>query len=45
MKKRRPKERQNIIKRVHQMGHFQVDATEKKVRQNYHWKTLKQNIE
>jgi hypothetical protein len=41
----KPEEREDIGKRAHQMGHFQVEATEQKVRLNYYWKKLRQDVE
>jgi hypothetical protein len=42
----RPEDRQAIVTRAHQLGHFQVEATlSQRLKQNYYWKGMNRDVE
>ena len=41
----KPEDRYDIAVRAHRMGHFQVDATLKRLQQDYYWKGMKAEVE
>ena len=40
-----PKQRKELVMQAHYFGHFQVDATEERVRRDWWWKTLREDVQ
>ena len=41
----RKEERKEIVKKEHLLGHFQIETTYERLKENYYWKKMKDDVE